>query len=113
MFNMVKGHHFRLTCYPLLFHTFKRFNIKATTGHHSVSQKDKDEVLAKDAIDPLVGGAGYTQISLQFPSVLVVYDLHSILRNLIATSIYLLLKCLLSDMHANSFNKVIIIFPLM
>ena len=57
--NMVWGHHLQLkTCLPL-FHDFQHFNDKATAAHHSVIQKEVDELLAKGAIDPSSGGAGF------------------------------------------------------
>ena len=44
--NMFKGHHLQLRCNPLLFDNFKCFNIKASTVHHPVTQKEVDELLA-------------------------------------------------------------------
>ena len=59
MFNMVKGHYLQLKCCPLLFHNFKQFHIKSTPAHHSNIQKEMDELLAKGAIEPSIGGAGF------------------------------------------------------
>ena len=43
----------------MLFHNFKWSNIKAPTADHPVIQKEVDELLAKDAIKLLSGGAGF------------------------------------------------------
>ena len=45
----------QLRCSSPLFHNFKWFIIKATTAHHAVIKKEKDELLAKGAIEPLTG----------------------------------------------------------
>ena len=57
--NMVWGHHLQLRSHPLLFHDFWHFNIKAASAHHPVIQKEVDELLAKGAIEPYSGGAGF------------------------------------------------------
>ena len=57
--NMVWGHHFQLRSCPPLFHYFWHFNIKAAAAHHPVIQKEVDELLAKGAIEPSSGGAGF------------------------------------------------------
>ena len=43
----------------LLFHKFKWFNVHATPAHHCIIQMEMDEFLAKGAIDPSSGGAGF------------------------------------------------------
>ena len=57
--NMVQGHHLQLRSCPPLFHDFQHFNVKAAAAHHPVIQKEVDEILAKGAIDPSSGGAGF------------------------------------------------------
>ena len=54
------GHHLQLRCYLLLFHNFRWFNIKATLVHHSIIQKEVDELLAKFAMEPSTGGNAFT-----------------------------------------------------
>ena len=56
---MVRGHHLQLRCHPLLFCNFRWFNIKAAPSHHPTIQKEVDELLAKSAIEPSIGGAGF------------------------------------------------------
>ena len=55
---MVKGHHLQLRCHPQILCDFRQFNIKATPAHHSIIQ-EMDELLAKDAIEPCSGKAGF------------------------------------------------------
>ena len=57
--NMVQGHHLQLRSQPPLFHDFWHFNVKAAAAHHPVIQKEVDELLAKGAIEPSSGGAGF------------------------------------------------------
>ena len=57
--NMVRGHHLQLRSHPPLFHNFWHFNVKAAAAHHPVIQKEVDELLAKGAIEPSSGGAGF------------------------------------------------------
>ena len=56
--NMVGGHHLQLWFHSPLFCNFQQFNIKVATAHHSILQKEVDELLAKGAIEPSSGGAG-------------------------------------------------------
>ena len=57
--NIVQGHHLQLRSCPPLFCDFWHFNVKAAAGHHPVIQKEVDELLAKGAIEPSSGGAGF------------------------------------------------------
>ena len=57
--NMVRGHHLQLRSRPTLFHNFQHFNVKVPAAHHPVIQKEVDELLAKGAIEPSSGGAGF------------------------------------------------------
>ena len=57
--NMVWGHHLQLRSHPPLFHDFWCFNVKVAAAHHPVIQKEVDELLAKGAIEPSSGGAGF------------------------------------------------------
>ena len=59
MFDMVKGHYLQLSCYCLLFCTFKWFNINATSAYYPVIQRDVDKLLDKDANEPCANGAGF------------------------------------------------------
>ena len=56
--NMVKGHHLQLRSHPPLFCDFWHFNVKAAAAHHPVIE-EVDELLAKGAIEPSSGGAGF------------------------------------------------------
>ena len=57
--NMVWGHHLQLRSCPPLFHDFQHFNVKVAAAHHPVIQKEVDDLLAKGAIEPSSGGAGF------------------------------------------------------
>ena len=57
--NMVLGHHLQLRSHPPLFHDFWHFNVEAAAAHHPAIQKEVDELLAKGAIEPSLGGAGF------------------------------------------------------
>ena len=57
--NMVCGHHLQLRSCPPLFCDFQYFNVKAAAAHHPVIQKEVEELLAKGAIEPSSGGAGF------------------------------------------------------
>ena len=56
--NMVKGHHLKFRCHLPLFHNFKWFHIKAAPVHHPITHEEVEELLTKDATEPLTGGAG-------------------------------------------------------
>ena len=57
--NMVWDHHLQLRSHPPLFRNFWHFNVKVPAAHHPVIQKEVDELLAKGAIEPSSGGAGF------------------------------------------------------
>ena len=56
--NIIKSHH-QLRSHPPLFHNFKQFNSKAVAANHTIIQQEVDEMLAKEAIEPSSGGAGF------------------------------------------------------
>ena len=56
---MVWGHHLQLRSHPPFFHDFRHFNVKAAAALHPVIQKKVDELLAKGAIEPSSGDAGF------------------------------------------------------
>ena len=56
---MVQGHHLQLRSRPPLFCNFWHFNVKVPAAHHPFIQKEVDELLAKGAIEPSSGGAGF------------------------------------------------------
>ena len=101
---MVKGHHLQLWKWPLLFHDFKQFSIKAAKVQCSVIQEAVQELLAKGDIEPSSGGTGFYSY--------VVYSLYSVLSDLITICIYLLLRCLLFDRYSNLSNRVVMLSPL-
>ena len=57
--NMVWGHHLQLRSHPALFCYFWQFNVKVAAAHHPVIQREVDELLAKGAVEPSLGGAGF------------------------------------------------------
>ena len=57
--NMVWGHHLQLWSCPPLFCNFWQFNVKVGVADHPIIQKEVDELLAKGAIEPSSGGAGF------------------------------------------------------
>ena len=57
--NMVWGHYLQLRSHPPLFLDFWHFNVKVAAAHHPLFQKEVDEFLAKGAIEPSSGGAGF------------------------------------------------------
>ena len=111
--NMVQGHHLQLRSHPPLFHNFWQFNVKAAAAHHPIIQKEVDELLAKGAIEPSSGGAGFYSSMFVVPTCILVasgpYLTSSIL---IVICIYLLLRCQLSDMFGRLFSMVIMLSPL-
>ena len=57
--NMVWGDYLQLRSCPPLFCDFWQFNVKAAAAHHPVIQREVDKLLAKGAIEPSSGGAGF------------------------------------------------------
>ena len=92
--NMVWGHHLQLKSRPPLFHDFWHFNVKAAAAHHPVIQKEVDELLAKGAIEPSSGGAGF------YSSMFVVPKCTGGLRPILN------LKCFNHYMHIPSFKML-------
>ena len=121
----MKKHHFKrfglstikvqllqLRCHPPLLQIFKQFNIKTAMTYHPVIQSEVDELLAKGEMNFPLTVLAFTQMFLWFQSILLAYDTHLILIDLITICRYLLLRCLLSDRYSNIFSKVIMCFPL-
>ena len=44
---------------PPLFCNFWPFSVKVAAAHHHIIQKEVDELLAKGAVEPSSGGAGF------------------------------------------------------
>ena len=57
--NMVQGHHRQLWSHPSFFCNFWQCNVKVATAHHPLIQKEVGELLAKGAVEPSSGGAGF------------------------------------------------------
>ena len=110
--NMVQGHHLQLGSCPPLFCNFWQFSVKAAAAHHPIIQKEVDELLAKGVIEPSSGDAGFCSVCLLFLSILVASCPFLTLSSVITTCIYLLLRCLLSDMSNSLFSMVIMLSPL-
>ena len=96
MLNIVWGHNPQLRYHSPLFHKFQQYNVKAAVAHHTIIQKEVDELLAKGAIEPSFGGVGF------FSSVFVVpkhtYGLQPILN----------IKCFKRYLHIPSFKMLTI-----
>ena len=90
--NMVWGHHLQLRSHLPLFCDFWHSNVKAAVAHHLVIQKEVDELLAKGAIEPSSGGAGFYSSVFAVPK--HTGGLHPILN----------LKCFNCFMHIPSFK---------
>ena len=90
--NMVQSHHLQLKSHPPLFCDFQHFNVKAAAAHHPVIQKEVDELLAKGAIEPSSGGAGFYSCMFVVPK--CTGGLHPILN----------LMCFNHYMHIPSFK---------
>ena len=72
--NMVWGHHLQLRSHPPLFHDFWHFNVKAVAAHHSVIQREVDELLAKGTIEPSSGGAGFYSSMFVVPKLMGAFN---------------------------------------
>ena len=75
--NMVQDHHFQLRSHPALFCDFQHFNVKVAAAHHPVIQKEVDELLAKGAIEPSSGGAGFYSSMFVVPKHTGAFDPYS------------------------------------
>ena len=67
-FNMGLDHHLHLKCHPSFLHNLQQFNVKAATAHHSVIQKEVDELFVKGLIEPSTGGASFFSNVSVFPN---------------------------------------------
>ena len=56
---MVQDHHLQLRSHAPLFCNLWQFNVKAAAAHYPIIQKEVDELLPKEAIEPSSGGAGF------------------------------------------------------
>ena len=65
---MVQGHQLQLKFHPPLFINFNWFIIKRAPAHHSIIQKEVDELLAKGVIEPSSGGAGFYNSAFSVPN---------------------------------------------
>ena len=57
--SMVRGHHVRLRCHPLVFCNFKQFNIRTAVALHPFIHNKVDELLAKGATESSTCGAEF------------------------------------------------------
>ena len=108
--NMVWGHHLQLRSHPPLFHNSWQFNVKVAAAHHPVIQKEVDELLAKGAVEPSSGGAGFYSSMFVVPK----HTSHPYLTwsILIVICMYHLLRSLLVDMYGSLSSVVIMLLPL-
>ena len=109
---MVWGHYLQFRSHSPLFHNFQQFNMKAAAAHHHIIQKEVDELLSKGVIEPSSGGAGFYSSMFFVPKHTGGFSPYLTLSGLIIICIYLLLRCLLSDMCGNLFSMVIMLSPL-
>ena len=56
---MVQGHHLQLRSHPPYFCNIWWFNVKVAAAHHSIIQREVDDLLSKGIIEPSSGGAGF------------------------------------------------------
>ena len=97
---MVQGHHVWLRSCPSLFHNFWQFNVKASAAHHPIIQKEVDKLLAKGAIEPSSGDAGFYSSVFVVPRCIGgLWPILNLEWFVICTC--LLLGCLISDMFSN------------
>ena len=71
--NMVWGHHLQVRSHPPLLCDFWQFNVKVAAAHYRVIQREVDELLAKGAIEPSSGGAGFYSSVFVVPNILYAY----------------------------------------
>ena len=55
----MKGHYLQHSCHLPLFHNLRWFDIQATPAHHSIVQKEVDELLTKGSVGLSTVGAGF------------------------------------------------------
>ena len=108
--NIVWGYHLQLRSHPPLFHNFWQLNVKVAAAHQPIIQKEVDELLLKQQWNHLLVVLVF--ILACFLSILVVSDPYLSLSGLIIICIYLLLRCLLSDMCGSLFSMVIMLSSL-
>ena len=105
--NMVQGHCLQIRSCPVLFCNFWQFSVMVAAAH-PIIQKEVDELLSKGAIEPS-GGTGFYPVCLLFLSVLVASGPYLTLSGLIFICLYLILRCLLSEMcNSNRYGPVMV-----
>ena len=57
--NMVQGYHLQIRSHPPLFFNFWQFSVKAAAAHHPIIWKEMNELIAKGALEPPSGSAGF------------------------------------------------------
>ena len=57
--NMAWSHHLQLQSHPPMFHNFQQFNVKVATTHYPIIQKEVDQLSAKGATEPSLGGTDF------------------------------------------------------
>ena len=110
--NMVQGHHLQLRSHPALFCNFQQFNVKVAAAHHPIIQKEVDELLAKGAIEPSSGDAGFYSSMFVVPKctggLQPILNLKHFNHDMHIPSF----RCQLLDMFGSLFSMVIMLSPL-
>ena len=94
---MVQDHYLQLRSCPLLFHNFWQFSVRAAAVHHPIIQEE-DKLLSKGAVDHLLVMLASIPAYMWFLSILVASGPNLTLSSSIIICIYLISRCLLSDM---------------
>ena len=81
-------------------------------AHHPTLQKEADELLAQGVIELSTGGAGCYSNTFVGPKHSGGFSPYSVLIDLITRYTYISLRCLLSNIYGNLFNKVAMPFLL-
>ena len=111
--NMVQCHHLQLRYHPPLSHMFWEFNVKVAAAHHPIIHKEVNEVPSKqEQLNHLLVVLVSIPVCLLLLGMLVASSPYLTFSGLIIICIYLLLRCLLSDMCGSLFSMVIMPSPL-
>ena len=105
--NMVWGHQLQLRCHPPLFHNFPHFDVKAAVANHPIIQNGWMSCLLREQLKHLLVMLVSMPACLLFLSILVTSSPYLTLSSLMIICIYLLLRCLLSNMCGSLFSMVI------
>ena len=110
--NMVWGQDLQHKSHPPLFHDFLQFNVKVAAAHHPLISEGVDEPLAKGAVEPSLGGAGFYSSRFVVLCILGTSDPYLTWSVLIIIIHIPSLRCQLLNMYGRLSSMVIMLFPL-